>query len=374
MHVGVAKTGTTYLQRILFAHRDVLRSAGLLYPGRRSGDQYVASLDLRGLDDGKFEHLKAAGGGDKIADEVRRYDGNALISHETLARCSTAEIRRVVESCGGELRVVLTVRDLGRQVPTVWQETLKNRAVSSYDEFLQDVFVHTDSGEHKFFWKPQDVSKVVRRWGRQVGPNNVTIVTVPPSGAPRDELWMRFAQAVELPDVPIELPAGASNTSLGPAEAELLRHLNAVLPEDLPWRRYARVVKRQLAEHKLAQRESSRIVVPPQWHDAVRTRAAAMVDFIEGSGCRVVGDLADLNPALQSVAVSGPDDLSRDQLLDVAAEVLRDYVLAPQGRRSRSSAGVADELAVGRLRSWATAVRAATAAGTSAVSRRLARG
>ena len=37
---------------------------------------------------------------------------------------------------------MLTIRDLGRQIPAVWQENVKNRATSSYDEFLNDIFVN----------------------------------------------------------------------------------------------------------------------------------------------------------------------------------------------------------------------------------------
>src|SRR3954447_10044614 len=150
MHVGVAKTGTTYLQRILFSHRDALRAAGLLYPGSQPGDQFVASIDLRGLDDPKFDHFNAGGSWDQMADEVRGFDGNAIISHETFARATGQQIERIVESFDtADLRIVFTVRDLGRQIPAVWQETLKNRATGSYDRFLNDVFINTDSGPHK---------------------------------------------------------------------------------------------------------------------------------------------------------------------------------------------------------------------------------
>ena len=95
-------------------------------------------------------------------------------------------------------------------------------------------------------------------------------MTVPPSGAPRDELWNRFAAAIDLPDVAIELPEAAANSSLGPAEAELLRHVNASLPADFPWPRYDKTVKRQFAETRLSGRDGQRIVVPPEWHDATR--------------------------------------------------------------------------------------------------------
>lgn len=359
MHVGVAKTGTTYLQRILFANRATLRSHGVLYPGERS-DQFLASIDLRGLEADQFAHLDSTGKWDRLANEITAYDGNALLSHETFARASTADIQRVQSSFGdAELSVVLTVRDLGRQIPAVWQETLKNRATNSYREFLSDIFVDTDSGGHKFFWRVQDVGKVVRRWGRAVGMSNVTVVTVPPPGGDRDELWNRFARAVDLSTVPIELPEVAGNVSLGAAEAELLRHVNEVLPEHFPWARYARAVKRQFAELKLSPRETTRILVPPQWHQEARDKAAAMVSYLESSGCRVIGDLADLAPQLPAAEISGPDDLRSDQLLRVAAEVIRDEVILRPPRKP-PQVPPADEDVEGvraRVGDWAARLR-----------------
>ncbi len=358
MHVGIAKTGTTYLQRILFSHREQLKAMGLLYPGKRSGDHYVASVDLRKLETAKFQHLRSDGMWDRLAEEVGRFDGNAVISHETFARCSTAEIKRVVRSFGeADVKVVLTVRDLGRQVPAVWQETLKNRAWSAYDEFLDDVFVNAESGEHKFFWRAQDIRKVVSRWGRQVGMDNVTVVTVPPTGAPRDELWKRFAASIELPDVKIRLPSAASNTSLGPAEAELLRHVNMALTQATPWPRYNRLVKRQFAEQRLARRSSARISVPEPWHETVRARGKAVTRYLRRSGCRVIGDLADLRPQLSPDTAAAPGNLSRDDVLVVAGEVIRDLVLSPSRRHVHEEdleepTGVLDRLRAfaGRLR------------------------
>jgi hypothetical protein len=340
MHVGVAKTGTTYLQRILFGHRDAMRAAGLLYPGAQPGEQFLASVDLRGLDDTKFDHMNTDGAWDRVAREVVAFDGDAIISHETFARASRRQIVRIVDSFADfDLRIVLTVRDLGRQIPAVWQEGLKNKATGSFEEFLADIFVNEDVKVHRFFWKPQDIALLVQRWARQIGIEKITLVTVPPIGAPRDELWHRFAKAIGLPDVPIELPAAAANSSLGPGEAELLRHLNASLPPDFPWPRYIKTVKRQFAEGKLASRDGGRIVVPPHWHDAVKQRATKMVRMLERSGVAVIGDLNDLTPVLPVADVSGPDDLSRDDLMRVSAEVLRDYLLAQ--RRSTPPADAA---------------------------------
>jgi hypothetical protein len=278
------------------------------------------------------------------------------MSQETFARASTRQIERIVDSFDtSDLRIVFTVRDLGRQIPAVWQETLKNKATGSYDEFLTDIFVNTDSDPHTFFWKPQDIARLVRRWINEVGSDRITLVTVPPSGAPRDELWSRFARAIDLPDVPIELPPVAANSSLGPAEAELLRHLNASLPEDFPWPRYIKTVKRQFAETKLAGRDGGRIVVPPQWHDAVKQRAAEMVSYLEQSGVAVIGDLNDLTPALPISEALGPDDLSRDELMRVSAEVVRDYLLASPRRRTAPAPAAAPRR--GRVRALLSRAR-----------------
>lgn len=344
MHVGVAKTGTTYLQRILWANRDVLRAAGLLYPGKKSGNQFVASIDLRDLQSEKFAHLDVEGMWDKIAADVRAYGGNAVISHETFARCSSGEVRRVQSSvAGADLQVVITARDLGRQIPAVWQETLKNRATSSYSDYLTDIFLNPDSGEYKYFWRPQDVAKVVRRWGRAIGIENITVVTVPPPQAPRDELWRRFAQAIDLPAVDIVPPDAAGNVSLGPAEAELLRHINEVLPADFPWPRYSRQVKRQFVEQRLAAREAGRIPVPSHWHAAIGERASAMVEYLEKCGCRIIGDLDELAPVLPETAASGPDDVSREDILTMAAEVIRDEVIMRPPRRAANAPTLASD-------------------------------
>lgn len=359
MHVGVAKTGTTYLQRILWANRDALRETGLLYPGKRSGDQFVASIDLRKQRSEKYQHLDVDGAWDRIAAEVRGYPGSAVISHETFARCTKGQVRRADAAlAAADLRVVLTVRDLARQIPAVWQETVKNRATTGYGDFLTDIFANRDSGEHKFFWRAQDVRNVLRRWGRAVGMANVTVVTVPPAGAPRDELWRRFAEAIQSTDTAIELPVVAGNVSLGPAEAELLRHVNAVLPADFPWPRYARAVKRQFAERRLAARpDAGKIAVPPAWHPAVVERSDAMAAYLRSSGCRIIGDLGDLQPQLPVDGHGGPDDLPPDQLLTVAAEVIRDEViLRPRRRRVDGPIGTSGGWARQAQASW-TALR-----------------
>jgi hypothetical protein len=47
LHIGAPKTGTTYLQNILFTNRAALRRDGLLYPGNAVRSHFWAIQDLR---------------------------------------------------------------------------------------------------------------------------------------------------------------------------------------------------------------------------------------------------------------------------------------------------------------------------------------
>ena len=50
IHVGAPKTGTTFIQGVLWRNRDDLRSAGLHIVGQSRGDHYRAGHDIRGVE------------------------------------------------------------------------------------------------------------------------------------------------------------------------------------------------------------------------------------------------------------------------------------------------------------------------------------
>ena len=98
-----------------------------------------------------------------------------------------------------------------------------------------------------------------------VGTDKVIVVTVPPPGSSRTELWNRFADAIELPDLPYSFDLDSENVSLGATEAELLRRMTGHVPDDVDWPRWETRVKRRFAERTLAPLGgSARIVVPPR--------------------------------------------------------------------------------------------------------------
>ena len=50
LHLGTAKSGTTYLQDLWWRHRAALRERGLLLPGEHLRDHFHAAALVKGMD------------------------------------------------------------------------------------------------------------------------------------------------------------------------------------------------------------------------------------------------------------------------------------------------------------------------------------
>ena len=144
LHIGAPKTGTTYLQDRLSVNAKSLAEHGvhipttsaLVSPGLA---QFRAALDLLGQDwGGTTGH--AAGSWDALVRRVRRRDGTVVISHEILAPATPAQVAQAMRDlAGSEIHVVYTARDLGRQVPAAWQESVKQGRRWKYGRYLSRV-------------------------------------------------------------------------------------------------------------------------------------------------------------------------------------------------------------------------------------------
>lgn len=331
LHVGVAKTGTTYLQGILHANRDRLRRAGVCYPGSSTHAHFQASIDLRAVTFKGHDNANARGAWSRLTREVNTFSGNSLVSHETLARTARRDRARAVTGFAtDDVRVVITARDLGRQVPAVWQENVKNRNSQTYDAFLHALFglprnnSDTESRQRRRkFWQAQDVAAVARRWARQVGGERLTIVTVPVAGTDPGELWRRFRRACELPDLDYDLVASGDNRSMGAAESEVLRRMNSRFSADFSWPQYEAQVKRGFAVSVLAaDRRHGPLVLPQAWRASAEAAAGRQIEALAEAGYAVVGDLADLQPRFEVATQQSPDDLTDDELFEVALQLL----------------------------------------------------
>jgi len=317
LHIGTPKSGTTYLQARLRAVRPELTERGILYPGAgylpRGGlNQQAAMYGLAGSEVRWIGPAVRANGVrllERVQAEVARHGGHTLISAEGLASFEADRVGAVVEALGHaphQVAVVITARDLGRLLTSVWQENIKNGATQDLPEYLASV-ARLRGEPANAFWTAYRLPELVDRWAGVVGPERVVLVTTPPRRG-RHELWPRFSRAARLGEPPA-VPAGGgpvgraeSNISLTTSQVELLRQMNAILDRDQ-------------VDHAERQRLRARLLsawlvagaadghppgLDPEWLPTLRMWAADDIAALrerEGSGLRIVGDLAELEPA-----------------------------------------------------------------------------
>jgi hypothetical protein len=299
LHVGTPKSGTSYLQDKLALNRPGLEQQGLDYVVTRTGNHFEAALDLIG-ERWAGEEKNARGQWDALVLEARKARRHTLVTHEILAAAGPASVERALASFPRrEVHVVVTARDLGRQIPAEWQERVKHRGQRNYAEFLtalQRNYTRTDW--QMWFWRVQHLPRILATWGAHLPPERVHLVTVPPSGAPRDLLWKRFAGVVGLSLRRPYAESETTNASLGGAEVTMLRRLNVELAErKVPRETYVSWVRETIVRGVLADRAAMQpATVPPDRRAQVEAITHGWLEGIRGSGIHVAGDLDDLVP------------------------------------------------------------------------------
>lgn len=348
LHVGTPKTGTSYLQDVLFRNRPILAEHGILYPADRFDEHFLAALDLMRLPWGGLE-VQAVGAWDRLAATVREHDGTAIVSHEILATASRSQADRALRSLGHgsgtEVHLVLSVRDLVRQIPAEWQENLKHRSMLSYATFLEQIRDPAREGRiPTWFWGVQEVPEILDRWGHDLPPERIHLVTVPPPGGPRDLLWQRFSRTFGLDGVPLDLEVERVNPSLGVPETALIRRINRAVNGELDSSTYRPLVRELLAHRTLSRRtRSPRLALPPDVHPWARDLQTSWVEEIRARGYDVVGDLADLTGPPPPARFADPDRPAQRQVANAAVDAIK-ALLVENARLVTAEQAVRDEL------------------------------
>lgn len=334
LHVGSPKTGTTFLQQVLWSQRDLAREQGLLLPMRGFVDHYRASLDVRHVAARHGEQERAEGIWQAFVRESLAWDGTVLISHELFAGATEEQARAAIEAFGqdAEVHVVLTARDLARQIPAEWQEHVKHKATDTFPEFVERI--QRPGARKSWFWQVQDVADVVRRWGMDLPRERVHVVTVPPRGSAPELLWGRFAGLLGLDPAAFDLTGSRSNVSLGAEQVELLRRVNERLGDDLPMPGpYTVDVKDVYAQQILAARTGARFGLDGDSLDFAVRRSEELVAELEKLEVQVVGSLDDLVPRRKDQATPTVD-IADSVLLEEAVSSLAGLLVAYHERRT----------------------------------------
>lgn len=306
VHVGAMKSGTTSLQHALYAHRDHLTDLGILVPGRTWRDQADAAWNLRGRQRSLGGDRSIEGSWQRVVDEIDAWPGTAVISAELLAPVGDDVVEKLLESLPSP-EIVLSVRDLNRNLPAMWQEVVQNGEVWSWSGFVAAararrprlLFPGRLTASSRF-WSEQDVVGIARRWSVA---GQVHVVTVPGPDAPREALLERFGEVIgfSFEDVRTLRP---QNTSLGVVRTDLLRRLNLALDaRELSFPAGIRLRKNVLAKKLMPGLDVADERIGLRVEPWVKRAANHQVEGLRKLGVTLHGDWSDLTP----VEVDGAD-------------------------------------------------------------------
>ena len=328
VHIGAPKTGTSYLQDRLALNTKSLAAHGIHYLSRSpiidpSLFQFRVALDLLGQDWGGTPG-HAEGSWEAFVRRARHRSGSVILSHEILAPARPAYVDKLKRDLrGAEIHVVYSARDLARQVPAAWQESVKQGRRWSYRRFLERM-VKGDV----WFARAFDLPNVLNTWGAGLPPEQVHVVTVPRRGASErrgELLWHRFAEAFSIDPSWAPADSERANRSLGMAETQLLRRLNRGIERAARHQgQYDDLIRDLLMEDQLGGRESGQARLPPELFGWAEEQAERWTDWIEQSGVHLVGDLAELRPVAppEGTVWVDPDKVSAKKQLDAAVSAL----------------------------------------------------
>jgi hypothetical protein len=329
LHVGEPKTGTTFLQQVMWRNRAALAGQGVVLPGHHPQDHFRASQDLREIQKLPSDPAGSwTGEWDILATEARQAQQGqqvAVISHELFSAADEGQAERAVRSLQpAEVHLVITVRDIASLLPAEWQETVKHRNARGWDDWLADVIdLESVSADRRqwWFWRVHDTLAILDLWSRHLPAENVHMITAPPATAGTGLLWERFASVLGVDPASVDLSRARANTSLGLPEIEFLRRLNERLPDEVPDWFYMWNVKEALAHQTLAVRPADgRLVLPADRYSWADAHADALISGLRKSSYDVVGDLDELLPRVATKPGARPGEQSPEDLLDVAVE------------------------------------------------------
>jgi hypothetical protein len=354
LHIGLQKTGTSYLQSIMWRNQDLLRELGLdlVPPSKR--ETFNLMLDVRQRYNPEFDPPDVATALAELPARLASAPGPAaLITEESLAPSRDPQIQRLLAACSErEVHLVITLRDLGRQIPSAWQQTLQSGGSLTYGAYLRRLRAH-EGQPHTRLWSSKDVAAILERWSAHVPSDRIHLVTVPPPGSPHQTLLDRYTRVLGIDPERLDREVERSNESIGRVQAELVRRVNRRLTPDFRSRDvYGDIGKRYFAVRVLGPQRGEKLRVPHEHEEWCRDVSQRFVDAIVKGGYPVEGDVLDLIPT--PAAFAPEPRVTHREVADASVAalttILTDDMTKLRERRQRRTSGRAWRLAALRRR------------------------
>jgi hypothetical protein len=336
VHIGMPKSGTTYLQTLLWSNKSRLADHGVLVPGsvRYDHNRIAQAVRLKRPD---ANALRAWA---RTVDEVHEWPGTAVLSNEWFCGATQAQARRTIEAFWpSEVHVVATARDLVRTVPSAWQETVKLGLGEPFETFVDSLADRSA----RWSWVNLDPSLCLPRWQASLPRGNVHLVTVPTGGGRPELLWERVASVVGLPDHGLDLTSTLANEAISAESMRLLllagtRLRAAVDVDNVAWNEPYTWIRHVLSHQVLAPLGGHPIGMSDVEADRIRSRSLDAVRRLRTSGYDVVGDLDDLVSAKLPGTAMQPDEVPDPDVLDVSVEAIAELLVRLRAETRRADA------------------------------------
>jgi hypothetical protein len=313
LHPGPLKTGTTYLQSLLYANRGSFLAQDITIVGDQGSHYRVANELMRRKSLRTTQVPKGAWKRTRTA--VLRAPGDVVMSCERYSLFRVEHVRRVLEDLADrEVHVVLTLRDLMAVLPARWQEGIKNGGTATWAQFQNRI-----AEDPARMRKMTRAMSTLEAWAAALPPERIHVVTVPPPSAPRTLLFERFCEALGADPTRLEtLEAARANPSMDLATTELIRRVNAQGDVKLSGPAQQSEIKSFLAR-ELPAKKRYRPELTAAVLEVAKGETQALIRRIETGGFPVVGDLNDLTSSTSSAPTGAVVDVNPEELLDVAA-------------------------------------------------------
>ena len=235
-----------------------------------------------------------------------------------------------------EAHVVVTARDLGRQIPAEWQERVKHRGGRDYAAFLKALqrnYTRTDWTV--WFWRVQHLPRILATLGRRpCRPSRSTSSPCRRQTGHATCCGSGSRSVLGLDPRASYAESETINASLGGAEVTMLRRLNGACPS-----RRCRAPSTSTGSARASSRRcspSGPTRCGPRCRPsrpAVDQITASWLEQIRSLGVDVVGDLADLESVWpdDEDRWADPDQADPEVVADAAIEALA-HVLTRVGR------------------------------------------
>ena len=339
LHIGTQKSGTTYLQRVLSRLSGGLKKQGVLYPLRLHGRREVynheaAAYGLLGTASFPWVPEQKAraqeGAWQGLTRKVHEWDGTAIVSGEAISVVTAAAAERLVASLAvPNTHVIITARDLGRVLPSSWQQHIRNGRSTPFSRYLAQQAERRGDGDARqraarwdddpdqTFWRAYAIGTLVERWAPFA--RTVSVVTVPRRGAGPHELWHRFCRALDLgpalPETPPQIDDLEANVGLTEPEvlvlAGLNREIDAVKADDSEIRRLrGRIIRDAFATRP---DRGAPVRIPAAWLPRVRDWAEQDAEVLRSGSALLVGPESDLrvDPDAEPAGEANADEVAR---------------------------------------------------------------